>query len=69
MLDLEILVREGFGAVDGRATGAITVEEISTLDHETFDLPGDKAKIDQETVLSIERNSDRGIFYHDSWKN
>lgn len=45
VLDLEILVREGFGAVDGRATGAIAVEEISALNHETFDLPGDEAEI------------------------
>lgn len=38
VLELEILVREGFGAVDAGAAGAIAVQEISALDHEIFDL-------------------------------
>lgn len=39
MLHLEVFVGEGFGAINGRTAGAITVEEIPALDHETFDLP------------------------------
>lgn len=38
MLDIEVLVGECFGAVDSCATGTVAVEEISSLDHETFDL-------------------------------
>ncbi len=38
MLEGEILVREGFGAVDGCAAGAVAVEEVAALDHEAFDL-------------------------------
>lgn len=38
MLEGEVLVREGFGAVDGCAAGAVAVEEVAALDHETFDL-------------------------------
>ncbi len=38
MLEVEVFVGEGFGAVDGRATGAVAVEEVAALDHETFDL-------------------------------
>ena len=38
MLQIEILICECLGAVDGSTTGAIAVEEVSTLDHEVFDL-------------------------------
>lgn len=34
----EVLVREGFGAVDAGAAGAVAVEEVAALDHEVFDL-------------------------------
>lgn len=34
----EVLVGEGFGAVDAGAAGAVAVEEIAALDHEVFDL-------------------------------
>ena len=38
MLALKVLIREGFCAVNASTTGAIAVEEVSALDHETFDL-------------------------------
>ena len=38
VLELEALVREGLGAVDGGAAGAVAVEEVAALDHEVFDL-------------------------------
>ena len=38
MLQLEILVCEGLGAVDGSAAGTVAVEEVPALDHEVFDL-------------------------------
>lgn len=38
MLQLEVLIRKSFGAVDAGTTGAIAVEEISTLNHELSDL-------------------------------
>ena len=38
MLEIEILICKGFGAVDGGAAGAIPVQEIAALDHEVFDL-------------------------------
>lgn len=38
MLEGEIFVGEGFGAVDGGAAGAVAVEEVAALDHEAFDL-------------------------------
>ena len=38
VLELEVLVREGLGAVDGGAARAVAVEEITALDHEVGDL-------------------------------
>lgn len=38
MFERKGLVREGFGAVDAGAAGAVAVEEVAALDHEVFDL-------------------------------
>lgn len=38
MLQLEVLVRKGFGAINAGTASAITIEEVSTLDHKFFDL-------------------------------
>ena len=38
MLQLEILVRKGLGAVDTGTASSITVQEVSSLDHEVADL-------------------------------
>ncbi len=38
MFKYEVLIGEGFGAVDGGAACAVAVEEIAALDHEVFDL-------------------------------
>ena len=38
VLEVEVLVCKSSGAVDSGATGAITVEEVSALNHEIFDL-------------------------------
>ena len=38
MFQLEVLVRERFCPVNGRASGAVAVEEVASLDHEIFDL-------------------------------
>lgn len=38
MLQLEILVRKSFGAVNAGTASAIAIEEVSTLDHEFSDL-------------------------------
>lgn len=37
MPQLEILVRERLGAVDGGRAGAVAVEEVAALQHEVFD--------------------------------
>lgn len=37
MFEQEILVGEGFRAVDGCAACAVAVEEVPALDHEVFD--------------------------------
>jgi hypothetical protein len=38
MLQSEILICEFFSAVDGPRACAVAVDEVSTLDHEAFDL-------------------------------
>lgn len=38
MLQLEILIRKSFRAVNAGTAGAIAIEEVSTLDHELSDL-------------------------------
>ncbi len=38
MLQLEVLIGEGLGAVNTGATCTVTIEEISALYHEVFDL-------------------------------
>ena len=38
MLELKVLVRKSFGAVNAGAPGTVTIEEVSTLDHEFSDL-------------------------------
>lgn len=38
MLQFEILVFEGLGAVDAGAAGAVAEDEVAALDHEVFDL-------------------------------
>ena len=38
MLQLKILVRKSFGAINACATGTVAIEEVSTLDHEFSDL-------------------------------
>lgn len=38
MFEGEVLVGEGFGAVDGGAACSVAVEEITALAHEVFDL-------------------------------
>ena len=40
VLEEEVLVCEGLGAVDGGAAGAVAVEEVAALDHEVVDLGG-----------------------------
>lgn len=37
MLQHEILIRKGAGAVDGNGASAVAVEEVSALDHEILD--------------------------------
>lgn len=39
MLQLEILIRKSFRAVNAGTAGAIAIEEVSTLDHELSDNP------------------------------
>ncbi len=38
VLEIEVLIRKCFCAVDGGAASAVAIEEISTLNHEVFDL-------------------------------
>ena len=38
VLQGEVLVCEGFGAVDGGAAGAVAIEEVAALDHEVTNL-------------------------------
>ena len=38
MLQLKVLVRKGFGAINAGASSTVTIEEVSTLDHEFSDL-------------------------------
>ena len=40
MLEFEVLVGKGFGAVDGGAAGTVAVQKVAALDHEVFDLQG-----------------------------
>ena len=37
MTTLQILIRKPFRAIDCRSTGAISVDEVATLDHEVLD--------------------------------
>lgn len=38
MLPLEVLIREGLGAVDACRAGSVSVYEVTSLTHEIFDL-------------------------------
>lgn len=40
MFDGEVLVGEGFGAVDAGAACSVAVDDVAALDHEVFDLFG-----------------------------
>lgn len=40
VLQIEVLVGELVGAVDGAGAGAVAVDEVAALEHEVFDLKG-----------------------------
>ena len=46
VLQREVLVGEGLGAVDGGAAGAVAVEEVAALDHEVGDLRVGSSRLD-----------------------
>lgn len=65
MLQLEILVGKGLGAVDTGATCTVAIKEISPLYHEVFDLI---AKSANKPNLTDPRGMKRGFKTDDSMK-
>ena len=51
VLEGEVLVGKGLGAVDGGAASAVAVEEVATLDHEIADLKGVSKRTDEYCVF------------------
>jgi hypothetical protein len=44
VLQRKVFIREFLGAVDCPGAGAIAIDEVTTLDHEVFDLRNDQRR-------------------------
>ena len=52
MLQGEVLIGEGVGAVDGVAAGAVEVLEVASLEHELWDDPVEVGALEPEAVFA-----------------
>ena len=52
MLQGEVLIGEGVGAVDGVAAGAVEVLEVASLEHELWDDPVEVGALESEAVFA-----------------